>query len=230
MRRYTPAMHTRLASCLLASLFILPSSAALAQNHSLVASPPPPAERRNEVNIGLIVGGYDIGDSKRFTRGLQASVGRRFGDVALLAEYQYLAVGRDDSASRGSLSRIGATARYSLIRTKTLPHNRRKHSAASGDVWFESGLGISRLTWESGGVLTRPDLAFGIGAQLDKVIDRRADRPRLFGPYVAFRAHVARSPVEASGMPTCGGPCDKPTHPSRNNVGLFFHFGFNWGR
>jgi hypothetical protein len=89
---------------------------------------------------------------------------------------------------------------------------------------------MTRLAWDAGGTLTRPDVTLGFGLQLDKVIDRRADRPRMFGPYVGFRAHLARSPEEPDGDPTCGGPCDEATHPSRNNVGLFFHFGVNWGK
>lgn len=222
-------MHTRLLLASLACLLSFPAVAS-AQNTAYVAAPEPPGERRNELDIGYLVGGLDIGTDRRFTRGLQLDVGRRFGDVLLLGEYQYLAVGRDDSASRGALSRVGATVRYSLLRTRVDPRASGKHSPVAGDFWLEGGVGMSRLTWDAGGTLTRPDLALGFGLQLDKVIDRRAERPRLFGPYIAFRAHLARAPQTPAGMPTCGGPCDEATLPSRNNVGLFFHFGANWGR
>lgn len=188
-------------------------------------------ESRTEVDIGFLVGGEDIGPQRRFARGLQVNLGRRFGDLALLAEYNYLRLGDAGSGSQGSMSRAGVVARYSLLRTGTDRDGRGRRSVVSGDFWLEGGAGVQRITWDVGGRLHRPDGVLGFGWQLNGVIGRKESRPRYYGPYVAFRAHFARAPDhDDTVMATCGGPCDRATKPSRNDVGLFFHVGVNWGR
>jgi hypothetical protein len=196
-----------------------------------MAEPEKYSDRRTEVDLGMLTGGSDIGETNRFTYGLHLNIGRRFGDLALLGEYDYLSIGRQDSASQGSLSRLGVTARYSLLRTSGKLGKYGKRGPLSGDYWFEAGAGMQRLAWDAGGTLTRPDLVFGVGLQFNVLIDRRAEKPRYFGPYVAFRANVARAPESSLDVPaTCGGPCDTQTSPPGNDVSAFFHFGVNWAR
>ena len=200
---------------------------------------PPPAiateaepkwDHRTEVNLGLLLGGSDIGEQQRSTFGLQASLGRRFGDLVLLAEYNHLSIGKESSDNRGSMNRLGVVARYSLLRTSGKP-KRRGRSPISGDYWFEAGAGMQRLAWDAGGTLTRPDLILGFGWQLNGVIGRKSKKPRYYGPYVAFRANLSRAPESSVDVPAmCGGPCDTETQPSKNDVSMFFHFGVNWGR
>ena len=186
-------------------------------------------EQRTEVDVGYIVGGEDIGAARRFARGLQVNVGRRFGDLAVLCEYNYLSIG--DTGPRGTMSRAGLIARYSLLRTRGEPDHRDRISPVVGDFWVEGGGGVQRIAWNEGGTLTRPDAVLGFGWQLNGVIGRDDAAPRFYGPYLAFRAHFSRAPAHAPEvMPTCGGPCDTETRPSLNNLGLFFHFGINWGR
>jgi hypothetical protein len=195
------------------------------------AEPEKYSDRRTEIDLGMLIGGSDIGETSRYTYGLHLNVGRRFGDLALLGEYNYLSIGRQDSASQGSLSRIGVTARYSLLRTSGEPNTYGKRGPLSGDYWFEAGTGVQRLVWDAGGTLTRPDLVLGFGVQFNAVIGRRSAKPRYYGPYVGFRASVARAPRSSIDVPiTCGGPCDTQTRPPGNDVSAFFHAGVNWGR
>ncbi|MCP4444744.1 MAG: hypothetical protein GY811_05270 [Myxococcales bacterium] len=49
-------------------------------------------------------------------------------------------------------------------------------------------MGWEHLSWRSGGVLDRPDLALGFGWQSNIVMDGRSDNPRFLGPYFALRA------------------------------------------
>jgi hypothetical protein len=161
--------------------------------------------------------------------GLHLNIGRRFGDLVVLGEYDYLSVG--ETGSTGTMSRFGAVARYSLLRTKRDFDRPHKNSPVSGDYWLEAGAGLERLTWDSGGTLTRPDLVLGFGLQLDAVLGRKSDKPRYFGPYVSFRTIVARAPDSVTSAPaTCASVCDTMTAPSQNDVSMFFHFGVNWGR
>jgi hypothetical protein len=218
-------------------LFIL---ALLLAPATSLATPPPaiatsaPEEykdRRTEVDLGMLIGGSDIGETSRYTYGLHLNIGRRFHDLALLGEYDYLSIGRQESANQGSLSRLGVVARYSLLRTSGKPGKYGKRGPFSGDYWFEAGAGMQRLAWDAGGTLTRPDLVLGFGMQLNGVIDPRSPKSRYFGPYVAFRANMARAPRSSIDMPaTCGGPCDTQTSPPGTDVSAFFHFGINWAR
>jgi hypothetical protein len=217
----------RIASLLVALAALVPAAAASAQPVLAVEAPPPPrGDRRTEVDIGYIVGGGGIGTESRFQRGVTFAIGRRFGDLALLGEYDYLAVGRHEAT--GSMNRVGLLARYSLLRTRGGPGDR---PPLSGDTWLEAGGGYQRIAWDEGGTLRRPDLVLGFGTQLDAVFRRDSDEPTWFGPFVAFRAVLAQGPaLPADVSATCGGPCDQASRPSRNDVALFFHFGLNWGR
>ncbi len=214
----------------LASLFSLVPSARAQPQVAVEATPaPPPGERRTEIDLGYLVGGGGIGERDRYQRGVSVALGRRFGDLALLGEYDYLAIGRAEAT--GSESRFGVLARYSLLRTRGTPDSNGERSPLSGDMWIEGGAGYERIAWDAGGTLRRPDVVLGFGAQLDGVFRRATDDPSWFGPFVAFRAVLAHAPDEASeSEATCGGPCDAPGRPSPNDVALFFHFGVNWGR
>jgi hypothetical protein len=216
-------MRTSLASLLV--LAALTARAAAQAPPAIAVDAPPREPGRTEIDIGGLLGGGDIGEQRRFERGLQVNLGRRFGDLVLLGEYDYLTVGDD---SQATMSRVGALARYSLLRSTAVPGHR---DPISGDFWLEAGAGMERINWAVGGRLSRPDLALGFGWQLDAVIGRDQVRPRYYGPYIAFRALLARAPGPESDVPaTCGGPCDQQTRPPRNNVAMFFHFGINWGR
>lgn len=211
----------------LASLFTLTPSVHAQPVIAVDAKPPPPSDRRTEIDIGYLTGGGGIGTRERFQRGVSFALGRRFGDLALLGEYDYLAIGRAEAT--GSESRFGLVARYSLLRTPGAPDDHGERPVMSGDMWIEGGAGYQRIAWDAGGTLRRPDVMLGFGAQLDGVFNRTSDEPSWFGPFIAFRALLARSP-EVEAEATCGGPCDQPGRPSPNDVALFLHFGVNWGR
>lgn len=187
-----------------------------------------PARHRFELDIGMLVGGSDVGDVEGSAVGLHLSAGIRRGPLALRAEYDYQSVGEPDwmsDARQGSLTRVGAVARYSIL---TIGGER---SPVATDWWVEAGGGRQRIAWDGGGLLTRDDLALGFGMQLDARIDRRSRRPKHVGPYIAFRAHLARAPTQGRDpQPTCGGPCNQATAPSKNDASLFFHFGMSFGR
>lgn len=191
----------------------------------------PKKERRTEVNVGLLAGGTDVGENSRYTVGIQAQAGRRFGDLILLGEFGYLGLGRSDSANQGTMTRAGLTVRYSLLRTNNWSKRPYKRSPVTGDYWVELGAGMERIAWDRGGVVHRPDLVMGFGWQMNVVIDRKSNKPKYYGPFVAFRASGARAPESTLSMPsTCGGPCDTATPPPQNDISLMFHTGINWGR
>ena len=207
--------------------FLVGAGHAWASGEIAIDAPSPSAESRTELNLGFMVGGGDVGLSKRYQRGVSLDVGRRFDDWVLLAQYAYLGVGRPESDATGSMTRLGLLARYSLVRTH---HQRRDGSPLSGDYWVEAGAGVERIAWHGGGTLTRPDIAIGVGVQLDAVIRRTSDAPSWLGPYLGFRAVIAREPDrDSEAMPTCTGVCNRDTVPSQNDTALFFVAGLNWG-
>lgn len=195
----------------------------------IAASAEEPSHRRNEIHIGMLVGGSDVGDVGGPGVGIQLNAGRRFGDIAVYGQFDYLGVGESsyeiESPRRGSLTRGGLAARYLLLEIG------ERESPLGVNFWVEAGGGYQRVAWDGGGILSRNDIQLGFGLQLDGKLGRMSPDPRYFGPYFAFRANIARAPEAETGqMPTCNGPCDQATLPSRNDVSLFFNFGMHWGR
>ncbi|MCE9580866.1 MAG: hypothetical protein K8W52_47570 [Deltaproteobacteria bacterium] len=190
-----------------------------------VATDAPRTARRIEARIGMLAGGGDVADVTGPSAGLHTSLGARLGEITTMAEYDYLSIGDayNDRANRhGTLSRIGATARYALFRT-------RDDSPIATETWVEAGVGYERIAWGPGGLLRRPDLALGFGAELDGRPGWRSKHPRHLGMWLGLRAIVARAP--AGDMPAvCGGPCTQASPPSRNDVSIYFSWGAHFGR
>jgi hypothetical protein len=106
----------------------------------------------------------------------------------------------------------------------------KKKRDSFGVDWFaELGAGRQYVRWYEGGRLARNDVQLGFGLQMMGRV-KRGDKHRYVGPYFAFRARAARAPKDDTAMPTCAGPCDKPTGPPRTDISLFFHVGMNFGR
>ncbi|MEM9490954.1 MAG: hypothetical protein AAGC55_17530 [Myxococcota bacterium] len=210
---------------------VSPAGAAHGNPAIAVAADPRPSDHRMEFDLGLLLGGGDIGDTRRQTWGLHVNAGYRFGDLIILGEANYLTVGKSSSMSQGRLGRAGIVARYSLLRTDSQLDSRGRRKPLSGDYWIEAGTGMQHLAWDQGGTVTRPDLVVGFGWQLNGVIGRKSPRPRYYGPYLAFRANLSRAPRTSTGGPEmCGGPCDTATAPPDTDVSMFLHLGLNWGR
>jgi hypothetical protein len=209
-----------LAACLLASLPSIATAQTIAEDASAEKT-----ERRVDTRIGLLTGHGDVGDVDGPSTGVHASLGYRLGDATFMAEYGYLKIGDSDGepmSRDGRMSRAGAALRWRIADVA------KPGSPVGLEFWTEAGAGIERVTWQRGGVLTRPDLALGFGFEIDGR-GWRQPRPRHFGAYVGFRATVARAPGDA-GPAMCEGPCTEATPPSRNDVSLYFHFGLHWGR
>ena len=88
------------------------------------------------------------------------------------------------------------------------------------------------MLWHEGGRLTRNDISFGFGAKANFRLNKhRAKKPKTIGFHYAFKAFVARSPYADNTLPpTCAGPCDEPTSPSQNDLGVFFNMGMEFGK
>lgn len=213
----------RLASIAVLATLSLPSLARA--DEIAVASDTPQTPHRIEARIGMLVGAGDVGDVTGPSSGLHVAIGARYGEVTGMAEYDYLGVrdADDDMAHRrGDLSRAGLVARWSLFHTD-------ESAPVAGDYWAEAGVGYEHVSWDPGGVLERPDLVVGFGAELDGHAYFTTPHPRHIGMWLGFRAIVARAP--ATDLPAvCGGPCTMATPPSRNDVGLYFSWGMHWGR
>ncbi len=187
-----------------------------------------PKFRKNELHIGMLAGGVDIGDVNGGGIGLGINAGLRFGDLMLLGQFDYLSVGESEymnaDARRGSQTRLGLAARYSVLDTG---HSR--HNPLGVNFWLEAGGGRQRVSWNGGGTLTRNDMVLGFGLQLNIKLKRNGKPPRYLGPFFAFRTNIARAPEAGDSIATCQGPCDTATGPSRNDLSFFGNFGLHWG-
>ncbi len=218
MTRKTPLLAASLLA--LTALSSPVGRVASANTLALAAPPEKPVPKRLEFDVGMLVGGINMGTTRADATGLTVNTGMRLGELSVLGELNYFGV---NAQERGTLTRVGLTTRYSLV-----PLGEDK-SFATSDIWLEGGVGYEHLTWRSGGVLNRPDLALGFGWQSNFVMDRHSDHPRYLGPYFALRALVAEGP-DTGAEATCGGPCDRATAPSGTDVSFMFHIGLNWGR
>ncbi len=196
------------------------AQAAGANTIAISAPPEEPIEKRVEFDVGLLLGGMDIGTTRADATGLAVNAGIRLGELSILGEVDYMALRAEE---RGTMTRVGITSRYSLVPLGD------DHRFATSDIWLEGGVGWEHMTWRSGGVLDRADVVLGIGWQANIIMDRKTAHPRFLGPYFALRTFVAQGPA-ADGMVTCGGPCDRQTLPSSTDVSFMFHMGVNWGR
>lgn len=212
--------NTRLTLSTLVLVSLSLSRTGAANTIAISAPPEEPIPKRVELNVATLLGGLDLGRDYADANGVQVSAGLRVGDLSVLGELDYFGVRADE---RGKLTRVGLTSRYSLVPIGN------SDGFATSDVWVEGGLGWENLSWNSGGVLDRPDIALGIGWQANVVMDRKSEHPRYLGPYFALRTLVAQAP-QSDDMATCGGPCDRATRPSATDVSFFFTMGLNWGR
>ncbi|HVV83223.1 MAG TPA: hypothetical protein VHE35_09085 [Kofleriaceae bacterium] len=183
---------------------------------------------RFEGGVGLLAGGYSVGPVSGAAIGTHLDGGVRSGRLAVLGEYDFVSIGQSEydhpDPIRGQLHRLGANLRYSVgaFGGRTVP--------IRGDIWIEGGLGDQFVHWNGGGELERRDVAFGFGGQM--TVQLGEENPRYLGFYYAFRGMVARDPDESKepAMPTCAGPCDRPTGPSSWDLGAFFNFGVVFSR
>jgi hypothetical protein len=194
--------------------------AAGANTIAISAPPEEPIDKRLEFDVGMLLGGMDLGKTRASATGLALNLGMRFGELSVLGEVDYLSL---RAAERGTMTRMGITTRYSLVPLG------KEGGFATSDIWLEGGVGWEHVAWRSGGVLDRADAVVGIGWQADVIMDRKSANPRYLGPYFALRTFVAQGP-KSDGTATCGGPCDRATLPSSTDVSFMFHMGINWGR
>lgn len=196
------------------------------------ASPPGVAksDSRVEGRVGMLIGGADVGDADGFSLGFDGGLGYRMGDVTLRARFDYYKVGdgADELLQRhGRATRVGGALRYSFASTG------EKNGDGGGvgiDFWGEAGAGLEHVAWRQGGVLDRPSGELAVGFEVDGY-GRRNERGarRHAGYFMGFRTLFAQGP-EMDGPATCGGPCTKPTKPSRTDLSMFFEMGLHWGR
>lgn len=188
-----------------------------------------PSERRIEGRIGMLLGGSDVGDADGFSLGLVSGLGYRIGDVTLRGRFDHYRVGdgaNESAARNGRATRLGAAVRYSLANSY---QPERTRSGVGVELWGEAGIGWEHVAWRPGGVLDRPSGELAIGFELDRFGERSYQRRRHIGYFLGFRTLIARGP--ATDEPAmCGGPCDRPTRPSRIDLSMFFEFGVHWGR
>lgn len=208
---------------------LLLSASTAAATPAIARSPQPetPKDRSTEVAVGMLIGGASVGKVDGTGIGMQLSLGRRFGEWTLSGEFNYLGIShQNDTEPEGAITRGSLIGRYNIFRFGG------GSTPIMGTLWMEGGLGVQRVTWDAGGVLTRPDVALGFGFSWAGILDKdNPKKKRTIGWFVAFRAHFAQAPrPDVAPPPMCAGPCDRATGPSRNDVSMFANFGFHWGR
>lgn len=216
----------------LACLAVL-ASTSIASAQTMVATdvaPERPTPRRLEGRIAMMLGGSDVGDADGFSLGFASSLGYRFGELTLLARFDYYRTGdapMETLARNGRAARIGGAVRYELTGTGD-PDPSAKGFAVG--FWGEVGAGLEHVAWRRGGVLDRPSGEVALGVDLDFLgkADRRARR-RHVGYFMDVRSLIGQGP-ELDEPATCGGPCSRATRPSRLDVSVFFELGLHWGR
>ena len=220
----TTARTSRIA-ILTTSLLLIAGTAAAGSS-----SDDPFDKPRTKLGFGMLVGGYTVGPVSGTGIGMHFELGRQSGPLYLYGEYDMLAIGESsidvEDPIRGLLHRGSANLRYHLgeIGGKRVP--------VQGAFWIEGGVGQQRIHWHEGGKLTRNDISFGFGAQANfRISGRHAKKTKTIGFHYALKGFVARSPTaDENAMPTCGGPCDEPTPPSPNDLGIFFNLGLEFGK
>ena len=181
------------------------------------APPPPPrpgpdAHWRGEGGFGvrfgsLFIDGRDVGTVVP----LHLDAGLRSTRWLFYAEYDLLSFSWPGpaaalsgqpvaGATTGLMQRLGGSARYAV--------GRIGEKDMDSTVWAEAGVGLEHVAWDAGGTWTRPDVTLGVGTTLFGQGD-----DKHCGMSFGFRVTLARRD-NATGMPTCAGPCDTATPPS----------------
>ncbi len=190
-----------------------------------VAPPPvaPPVvavlPRADDVDHPRIEGGFGVRFGSQFLAGrdvgtvtpFHVDAGVRMPSWLLYGSYDLMSVSWPTTlaaasgpalaaSATGLVQRLGGAARYAIghVGERDLDSN----------VWAEVGMGLQHVTWDAGGVWTRPDLSFGIGASMFGRGNHRHG-----GMSAGFRVTLAHR-NNASGPPSCAGPCDMATAPS----------------
>ncbi len=184
---------------------------------STLVTPPPshedPDHRRLEGGFGVrfgsqLIDGRDVGT----VTPIHVDAGMRLPNWLLYGEYDLMSftwpttpVALSGAApvggeATGLMQRVAGNARYAIghVGEKDMDSN----------VWAEAGVGLQHVTWDAGGVWTRPDLSLGIGGSMFGLGDTKHG-----GMSAGFRVTLARR-NNASGPPICAGPCDMATAPS----------------
>ena len=223
-------MRTKRMTAVLAGALAMMAAAAVVGAGGRVAQAESVRLPRAEVNVGTFLGSYAVGDAKGFTGGVHAGAGWRLGNLLVLGEGTLLRVGDSDDDKdpvQGTMTRLGLTGRYSLFTGG--------EREVSVDVWVEAGVGRELITWDGGGELGRDDYAFGFGIQprfrkRPSYDGSSSERQSQFGYLLALRMFVANDPgVNKLTVPTCAGPCDRPTRGGRD-IGFLFNWSFTFGR
>ena len=138
----------------------------------LQAPPPPePGEHlRAEGGLGVRFGsqfidGRDVGTVTPFhvDAGVRTPSWLVYGSYDLMSftwptTPVALSGGSPAGEATGLMQRLGANARYAIghVGEKDMDSN----------VWAEAGVGLQHVTWDAGGVWTRPDLSLGVGGSM----------------------------------------------------------------
>lgn len=229
-RRPLRRLATSLAAALAAALALAGPAAASSIAVGDRADADPFDLSRIDLTVGMLVGGAPVGPVRGTAVGMHVDAGWTRGSLMLYGEYDLLSIGEtalaaDEKVIRGLEHRLGGNARLTVM-----DWNGGRDVPLGGRLWVEGGLGRQLIHWNDGGILRRNDLAIGLGAQLDVLLNKRAPTPQRFALYYALKMTIAEAPGAAERAPTCAGPCDEPSGPQPFDLGVFFNLGLSWAR
>lgn len=217
-------MRTILVACFVAmsALVTLPNHARAEDSHSSETPRDTSGWRYSgwTTRLGTSVGYSDIAKQRWSTLGAQLGVGYRFGPFAIEGEYetnQLLYYTGLDNDLRGSMKRLGGSARFYFLRFGALGGG-NSHFL----LFVDAAVGTQRGTLE-GRAFARNDYGTGMGLLLDHRVNRADIGVRRIGWHLGWRMTGTPRASEAMARIVCqGSPCPMtPSEPESDvDVGL----------
>jgi hypothetical protein len=203
------------------------------------------ADREERAKSWLLEGGFGFRAGSMLVHGIDVGTvkpahiegGLRNGRLLLTGEYQFTTLQLPKDAlegepapgtttvrsnigvgiGRGIMHQFTPLARYSFARVG--------EDDGGSDLFIEGGLGMQQYRWDAGGVITRPQLSFGIGGSFWGM-----GRERHGGLAIGLRVTLAPRKDNLDAPPACGGPCDHATTPTHIDRTFLFDMTMMFGK
>jgi hypothetical protein len=203
------------------------------------------ASRKERANTWLLEGGAGFRVGSSLVHGIDVGtvkpahveIGLRNGRLLLAAEYQFTTLQLpDDAIQQAPLDGTTAAVRnigigvgrginHQFTPLVRYSFGRVGEDDGGSDLYIEGGLGLQQYRWDAGGVLTRPQVSFGLGGTFWGM-----GRDRHGGLSLGLRVTLAPRKDNLDAPPACGGPCDHATTPTHIDRTILFDMTLMFGK